>query len=206
VFDTLPLDTKSTHFVSLGDPIAGSKNFHLKNKENSLEKFEYFSLHNLKPIFFQNLRTEFGGNISEVSKLEQGITSDPGITFIGKFEKNIRTRMVIISEDRNEFTQFEAPLDLTDSVFSLSPLAKELPSLWEQLHQKTEKSSSSNSFPLLLWIGGVILFILCIIFIRYTRRKYKNFCEQEENIHEELPWRTISSQDNNTSNNPFNVE
>jgi len=206
VLDTLPLETNSTHIVSLGDSISESKNFHIKSEETSLEKFEHFSLHNLKPIFFKNLQTDFGGNISAVSKLETSITSDPGITFIGKFEKNMKTRMVVISEDENEFTQFEAPLDLTDSQFSLSPLAKQLPSLWEQFHQK-KINSSSPSFSLLPWIGGgIILFILCIIFIRYTIGKYRNFLEQEDDVHEELPWRTVSSQDKKTSNNPFEVE
>ena len=206
VVDSIPVENASTNIVSLGDSIPRSKNFHLESEEIPLEQFENFSLHNLRPIFFRNLQAKFGGNISGVSTLEKSITNDPGIAFLGKFEKNIRTRMVILSDDNNEIVQFEAPLDLTDSQFSLSPLAKQLPSLWEQLHHK-KINNSSNYFSLFPWIlGGIILFILFVIFIRYTRRKYRNFLERQENIHEELPWKTVSSQDNNSSNNPFEVE
>ncbi len=209
VLNTLPLETGSKNIVSLGDPISDSKNFHLQNKENVLEQFEQFSLHNLNPFSFQNLQAEFGGNISAVTQPKNLIAGEKSTTFIGKFEKDIRTRMVITADNEYESLQFETPLDFTDPQFSLSPLAKQLPSIWEQLH--TKKAPPLHSpFALLPWIlGGLALLILVILFIRYTQKKYRNFLrrqEEEDYIHEELPWKTVSSRDNDTSNNPFEIE
>ena len=207
VIDTLDTNDNTANIVTLGAPVQESKNFQVENEENSLEQFEQFSLQNLKPVFFRNLRAEFGGNISEVVQSQKNIIGDQDMTFIGKFEKDMRTRMLIVTDDKYESIEFQAPLDFTDAQFSQSPLAKKLPTMWEQLQKKESPASPSYAFSLLLWIGGgIILLILVIIFIRYTRRKYRNFLERQEDIHEELPWRTVSSKEDNSYSNPFDIE
>jgi hypothetical protein len=206
IIDKFPEKNNTTQVVTLGAPISHSKNFSISNKNNVLEQFEKFSLQRLKPVFFKNLRAEFGGNISAVAQSQKNITDDQGVTFIGKFKKDIRTRMAIIANDGHNSLQFEAPLNLPNKDFSLSPLAKELPQLWEQLHKtKTEtKEPFISFFP---WIaGGLGLLIFVIIFINHSRKKYNEFMDEQNVIQEEFPWKTISSEENKKTNNPFDIE
>lgn len=194
--------------VSLGEPIATEKNFHLKNKEDPLDAFEKFSLQELQPIFFQNIHADFGGNISAVKQSQTSIIGDTGITFIGKFEKDMRTRMHIIAQKGKHSFEFEAPLNLNDTTLSNSPLAAKLPQLWEQL-QKKDSPVSLPSFPLFSlfpWIlGGIGILLLIYIFIRRSLKRYNTFLENQESIQEELPWQQIAK-NKDVNNNPFEIE
>lgn len=210
VVEAVPNDFQDTQeIVSLGETITDEKNFHITDTAHSLDEFEQFSLKNLKPVFFQNITAEFGGNISVVEQFQKNIIGDEGVTFIGKFEKDMRTRMAINAENGEEILQFDMPLPLNDTTFSLSPLAKELPELWSQLRNK--KDNSHRKIHYMQWfpwiIGGIGIIFLLFLFIRSSIRKYNTFLEEQENAHEELPWKTVSqSQAEKTPNNPFELE
>ena len=194
--------------VSLGKPIATEKNFHLKNEEDPLDAFEQFSLQELQPVFFQNIHADFGGNISAVEQFQTSVIGDAGVTLIGKFEEDMRTRMHIQAQQGERTLEFEAPLNLNDATLSNSPIAAELPQLWEQLQKKTPPVSSS-SFPLLSlfpWIlGGIGILLLIYIFIRRSLKRYNTFLEDQESLQEELPWQQISKKEEPPTN-PFEIE
>ncbi len=206
VLDDFPETSRTTQVVTLGEPLPNSKNFSTHDKKNSLEQFEKFSLQNLKPVFFKNLRAEFGGNIFDVSQSQKNITDDQGVTFIGKFKEDIRTRMALFADDKNSLLHFETPLNLSNKELSHSPLAKELPQLWEQLHQPEllPKEADLSLFPWIL--GGLGLLLFVIIFIRNAQKKYNTFMEEQNMTQEEFPWKTISKKEESVSSNPFEVE
>lgn len=203
-----PPKTDTKQFVSLGDSFGNEKNFSLNDNQNPLDAFEEFSLQNLQPVFFQNIHAEFGGNISNVEQFKTNIIGDRGVTFIGKFEKDMRTRMLLHADQGGQNVQFEIPLNLHDTTLSASPVAKELPQLWEQLHnEKINMPSKKTHFSFFPWIlGGIGILILVGIFIRRSLFKYNHFLENQDSLQEELPWRTISSKTENTPSNPFEIE
>jgi hypothetical protein len=206
VVDTLPTESQTLQVVTLGNRVADEQNFHINNENSPLEQFEYFSLQNLKPIFFRNLRAEFGGNISAVEQSHENVIGDEGVTFIGKFEKDMRTRMAIVADDATNSLEFEAPLDLSNTDLSRSPLAPELPQLWEQLQQKEESSSSTSTISWFPWIlGGIGILILVIVFMRNSMKKYNAFLKKQDSFQEELPWKKISKEAD-TYSNPFEIE
>ena len=194
--------------VSLGEPIATEKNFHLKNEDDPLDTFEKFSLQELQPVFFQNIHADFGGNISAVEQFQTSIIGDTGVTFIGKFEKDMRTRMHIVAQKGEHSFEFESPLNLNDTTLSNSPMVAELPQLWEQLQKKTP-SVSSSSFPFLSlfpWIlGGIGILLLIYIFIRRSLKRYNTFLKDQESLQEEFPWQQITKSEEG-HNNPFEIE
>ncbi len=185
IISTAPSKSETIQVITLGDPLPNSENFVSHDEKKSLEQFEQFSVQNLKPVFFRNLRTEFGGNISSVTQSEKNIIGDNGVTFIGKFEKDIRTRMAIIADDETQSLQFEIPINLPNRTLSQSPFAKELPQLWEQLQIKNKSFLPSPSYSFLPWmIGGIALIVLVIMFIRHTLKKHREFLEEQDSLQE----------------------
>jgi hypothetical protein len=206
VTDDFPEKNGTVQIITLGEPLPNSENFSVHDKNTALEQFEIFSLQNLKPVFFKNLRAEFGGNISAVEQSQKNIIGDQGVTFIGKFKEDMRTRMAIIADDEKDSLQFEAPLDLSNKDFSFSPIAKVLPQLWEQLHEK-KRLPNESSISFFSWIlGGLGLLIFVIIFVNHSRKKYNEFMDDQNKMQEEFPWKTVSSKEDNVHNNPFEVE
>lgn len=200
-------ESNTRQIVSIGNSFGNEKNFSLNKNENPLDSFEAFSLQNLQPVFYQNIYAEFGGNISQVEQFKTNIIGDRGVTFIGKFKKNMRTRMVLLANQSEQHIQFELPLNLSDASLSSSPIAKELPQLWEQLHnKKNDISSTKNNFSFFLWIlagMGTLLFVG--IFIRKSLTKYNQFWEEQESPQEELPWQQIKKE-KNIASNPFEIQ
>lgn len=205
VLPQTPTTEETKNIVTLGENISTEKNFQTKTPDSALEEFENFALKNLQPTYLRNINAEFGGNISSISQSQQNLTGDNGITFIGKFEKDRRTRMAITAEDDNNYINFETPLDLRDLTLSNHPLAKELPHIWEDMQPK-KIISSNNLLELFPWIlGSIGLLILGIIFIRRTQQRYQEFLEEQETLQTELPWSQIKKTEA-TPTNPFEVE
>jgi hypothetical protein len=208
IIESPPLETNTKQMVSLGDSFENEKNFSLNETQNPLESFEEFSLQNLQPVFFKNIHAEFGGNVSQVEQFKTNIIGDTGVTFIGKFEKDMRTRMLLQADrEGEERIQFELPLDLSDTTLSASPVANELPQLWEQLHhKKREIPSTKINFTFFPWmLAGIGILLLVGIFIRRSLRKYNQFLEDQDSIQEELPWQQIKKTED-TYTNPFEIE
>lgn len=200
--------TDHTQIISIGNSFGNETNFELHDNKNPLDAFEEFSLQKLQPTFFQNIHAEFGGNIHNVEQLHTNIVGDKGITFIGKFEKDMRTRMLLHANQEETDIEFEIPLNLQDKMLSHSPIAKELPQLWEQLHnKKTNILPTKWDFSFFPWIlGGIIILILIGIFVRRSLIKYNHFLETQDTLQEELPWRTVSTKTENTPSNPFEIK
>ena len=192
-----------TQYVTLGKAFDKEKNFQTKS-DNSLEEFENFTLINLQPTYLQNLEANFGGNISDVYQTDNNLSGDHGITFIGKFKKEMKTRMAITAQEESKYIKFDIPLTLNDKNISNSHIATQLPNLWEDLQPKP-LVTSNNLIELFPWIlAGLGLLILAIVFTRRTKRKYYEFLEEQDKLQEELPWQQISQKET-TPTNPFEV-
>lgn len=201
-------ETPSTHknarVISIGSPLPNSENFSSSDAKKSLEQFEAFSLQKLKPVFFKNLKAEFGGNISDVLQSNNAPLDEKGITFIGKFNKDMRTRMAIVADNGTGPVQFEAPLDLPDKNLSLTPVAEALPQLWEQLHQK-ERASEQPLLSLFPWIMGGIGIMLLFFVLLLHRRNRDRTAREDETLQAEFPWHTVSAKEDKPSSPPFDI-
>ncbi len=173
--------SKYNRIITLGEPIDNYLTFKVKDQTQILEEFEEFTNFNLGPIFLQNLESKFGGNISEVfPKKIDNLGLEP-VSFIGKFERPMKTRMEIKGISYEGQIQASAPLNLEDSTLAQGSLAQELPEIWEQLWEE-ENQAISKWNPGLIGIFPVILLILAIIVIFFAIKQAKKGQNLEDQI------------------------
>jgi len=156
---------KYNRIIVLGEPIDDYLNFKVEDQTQILEEFEEFTNFNLGPIFLQNLESKFGGNISEVfPKKIDNLGLEP-VSFIGKFERPMKTRMELQGISYEGEIQASAPLDLQNAELAQGALAQELPDMWEEWWEEENKSTANwnlgliDIFPaMLLFLAGIIIF------------------------------------------------
>lgn len=184
---SLPPDTRVT---ALGDPLEGvERTFQVKKDEDIFAVFEIFSAQELPPVFLQDLEASFGGNVLEVFVEKNYFTGEEPITIVGKFDRPMKTRMELSGITAEGEVKLSAPVPLHDETYTQSPLANDLPEIWEKLAQEDAPEESgapwwtaSFWFPLGIVVVAIIVFVLLF---RSLRKKYKNF--QENQVTEEEP-------------------
>ena len=183
---------KNTRLIILGEPIDGFLNFRLNSEEYILKDFEEFALEHLGPIYFQDVRIQFGGNISEVIPSQTDYWGGQELLLVGKFEKPMRTYTEIVGVSREGEIMASAVLDLR--TFYDVPIAYELPNIWEE-RLTGEKKENYNLFWLsvfswLLGGGGVLLLIFIFFLQRKKRIPRQGLLEDHDFIHldESLPF------------------
>ncbi len=196
------IKTNATNrIVFLGNAYEDYLNFSPEDPSNIFEEFEIFTSENLGPIFFQNLSVEFGGNISEIFPHKIDFLGETGAVLIGKFEKPIKTRVVIKAISPNGEIEASSAIDLNNENLAKHPLATSLPKIWEKfwtLENKQENFNLNNNwfsfFPYLLGLIGI-----AFIFIAFRSKK--------ENVIEKiLEDKKINLSSEFKGNPPFEVE
>ncbi len=178
-------ETATNRIVFLGKPFENYLNFSPNNPDKIFEEFETFTTENLGPVFFQNLSVEFGGNVSEVYPSKIDFLGEQGGVFVGKFERPMKTRILIRTiSPAGEIEAFSA-VDLNDESLAKHPLAISLPKIWEEFwsaENKKESTSFDNKwFSIFPWILGGIGVIF--IFLAFKGKKEKTI---EEILEEKL--------------------
>jgi len=155
----------------LGEPKSGFLNFHIQDSKKTLEEFEAFVRKNLGPVLLENVTAKFGGNVSEVfpAKIEK-VGFDP-VFFVGKIERPIKTHMELSAVSSEGEIKAVAALAFENENTGRSPLAKELPDIWEELWKSSNSGSplprwtafaTDNIFPGTLLLLGLLIIVFAI--------------------------------------------
>lgn len=169
----------------LGNSIGEIPTLTLTDEDDAFEVFETFQTEHLQPVFLKNLSTEFGGNISDVFIDTSEFSGEYPAVVVGKFEKSMRTRMLVEGDSAVGALRLESPLPLNDETLSEHPLSAHLPGLWEKMSTpETDPDEPSdwrlmclNWFPVVLVVLGIL--ILVGWFAR-ARRKYREDLEDDD--------------------------
>ena len=198
---------KNNRLIFLGEEREGFAHFQSENKENILDEFEAFAEENLNPTVLENVTAKFGGNIHEVFPAIIPSVGFDDVFFVGKFEKAMKTRMEIQGISAEGEIKAVAPLFLNDDTFTESPLAKEIPGIWEEMWKQANTEETSfdwfkslnvnDLFPLILLVAGVIiLFVTVKKFAKRNKQKSEELSIDDNGIPSHQNWKDM----------PFEVE
>lgn len=204
VIDTDQLEefsnNKRLRITILGEEIEGFLNLKLSSKESASADFQKYLLENLGPTFFQDVRFNFGGNISEVLPSQISYWGGEEIFLVGKFEKPMRTYAEIVGVTTEGEVMASAIFDLRS--YLDVPIAHDLPDIWEERLRASEEKEDYDLFwlPLFSWIlgglGGIILVFVLISQVRQNRNEKPECLFDNENYkklrEEELPFEVKS--------------
>lgn len=158
---------ESYRLVLLGGPTQNRWLQFKPQKSGDLdEQFEMFSLTKLGPVYLSNIKTDFGGNISQVRPQEAPFLDDQSTYFVGQFEQPIKTRVTITGETPDITVQADGVMDLT--TYHPHQADSMLETLWKELNPVENlptlnpmtwdfKNMVTNSFPFLLAFVGLAL-------------------------------------------------
>lgn len=168
--------------IVLGTPVEDFLSFEIQKGIPVLEQFEHFTEEYLQPVLLNDLEIQTGGNVFEIYPSDPQQITHLGLTLIGKFQRPMKTRMVLKgSTSEGSFTQIlDVPLQKIDLARGWE--AQNLPRFWEEAYRKEHPPVSipspaasviktpSSSFALqledwfpwilagagvlLLWVGG----------------------------------------------------
>jgi hypothetical protein len=195
--------SKNNRLIFLGEAEEGFLNFEAQKSKKVLEEFETFAIENLEPTLLQNVTAKFGGNISEVYPAQIESVGFGDVFFIGKFEKEMKTRMEIQGISAEGEIKAIAPLHLHDAKFANGPLSKELPAIWEELWKQSNGEedskfdwrnfmSFSDFFPVLLLIAGlIILFVTVRKMMKRNKKAEEKLSIDENGIPSHQNWKDV---------------
>jgi len=172
-------------FFLLGPPHENFPNFAPKNSEKILDEFENFLQKFGGPVFFRDLRLNFGGNISEVFPEKINFFGENPQIFVGKFEQPQKTRVEIRATGRDGEVFATAALDLNDENLITE---NNLSEIWENFFRAENFPPPQNSilqkklenfFPIILGAAGLLLVFLAIFKKKSARKNAENFLEIE---------------------------
>ncbi|MCK5461097.1 hypothetical protein KAI58_03875 [Candidatus Gracilibacteria bacterium] len=175
----------SYRIIFLGKPEKeGDLFFNPKHPETLLDEFETFTEENLGLIFLQNIQVNFGGNVSEVYPKKIAFLGKEPVFFVGKFEKEMKTRMEISALSQEGTISAITPIYLDK--FKMHELSGALSSIWERLYLETlpkEQEYSKKWIILFPWFLGVLgIFFIFTAF----RNVFKKEKKEEEIIFDEM--------------------
>ncbi len=161
--------------IFLGTPHEDYLNFAPQDASKIFEEFETFARENLGPVFFQNLSVEFGGNVSEVFPSKIDFLGESGAVFVGKFERPMKTRILIRTITSVGEIEAFAAIDLQNETLAKHPLAENLPKIWEKFWRvangKIVTNLNGKWFSFFPWILGGIGIVLIILAFRSKKEK-----------------------------------
>lgn len=169
-----------------GEPREGFLHFVAPENDQALEEFSTFARENLGPIFLKDIKPLFGGNVSEVFPESHDTLSTEPVYFVGKFEKDMKTRMQIESISSEGTLIASAPLHLEDAELARGTLAKELPYIWEEFWKAAHPSetetkgigwrlSTADLFPGVMLLLGLVILYRIIVEVRRRRKDQEEF-------------------------------
>ena len=186
------IQDKNVRIIVLGKAIDGFLNFHIEDPQYVSQEFEKFALEHLGPVFFQDIRFQFGGNISEVIPTQITYWGGQELLLVGKFEKPMRTYAEIIGVSSEGEVLASAILDLR--TFYNTPLAYELGDLWEQrLQGDTEENYDLFWLSAFSWIlgGGGFLLLAFVLLTQIKKKRTRDSLFDHydtRDLEEELPF------------------
>ncbi len=166
-------------FIFLGKGQDDHLNFQASSAKTALDEFEDFATENLGIVFYENVKLDFGGNISEVYPPKIDYWGTEPVLIVGKFEKPMRTLTQISAISSEGEVVATSIIDLRE--FFPDPMAVDIPDIWEKMSapEKTTKEPTwitffwMSIFPWILGLIGVIIFFLYLLskFLRYKAKK-----------------------------------
>lgn len=132
--------------------------------------FEAFALKYITPVYFEDVRYSFGGNVSDVFPERIAYLGADPVMVVGTFRRDLKTLMQVEAIGRQGEVKMRTFLDLDRP--ALENEARSLMSLWEAL-QKQETPGKPDSFskirqwllpafPWLMAFMGLLLIFLSI--------------------------------------------
>ncbi len=175
--------------IFLGKEKTGKLNFQSNDEKTILEDFEQFAMENLGIIFFQDVKFDFGGNISEVYPEKINFWGTDPVLLTGKFEKPMRTLTQVSGVSKEGEIVATSMIDLREFVYD--PMARDLPEIWEEMSAPTKNSKPLNPlwlsiFPWILGgVGGLLIFsMLTKAFVRNRRKNEAQEASVVQNMSE----------------------
>jgi len=200
-------ESKNNRLIFLGKEKKGFDHFAVQKENKILEEFEAFAAENLEPTLLQDVTAAFGGNVKEVFPAKIDSIGFEDVFFIGKFEKEMKTRMEIQGVSAEGEIRAVAPLFFNDEEFSRGALAKELPDIWEEVWRQSQDEKSSfgwfksisinDLFPLILLIFGLAIIVVTVRkFAKKNKKLEAKLSIDENGIPSHQNWKDV----------PFEVE
>lgn len=149
--------------------------FRTQEGADILETFDRFSRANLGPVYLKNIKAEFGGNISDVLPAQFNFMGESPAFFVGKFKKEMKTRLQLTATSSEGEITAITPLDLTH--YEPHEFGDQLPEIWEDLYKQSIQTEEEPPIPgdtpwlnIFPWVLGLLGLIFIFIAIQ-TRRK-----------------------------------
>lgn len=191
--------------IYLGKNNTNELSFFPSESIKTLDEFEIFSEENLGQIFLENLSIKFGGNVSEIYPSRIHFLGKDPVFFVGKFEKEQKTRMEIQAVSQEGEISAITPLHL--ETFENHELTDSLPNIWEEAYKNAQPKENEYSikwlvmFPWFLGLLGLFfIFISLKNFFSFSQKIKKENEMPEEFWHQPLKSKSIEE------NLPFSVE
>ncbi len=144
------------------------------------EAFKTFNAENLGAVYLLNLKPHFGGNISDVLPEEIPYLGERSGYFIGKFDKEQKTKMHLTGT-HDEF-DLEADTALNLEKYNPHEAVLALPFIWEKLKfPKTMDEAKSSP-----WVIGAFPFLLVIIGLGFIAYSIFGFRKQKQTTNTDL--------------------
>ena len=148
----------------------------------------------LGPVYMQDLEMTYGGNISEVYPRRHAFLTDQPVTFVGKFEKEMKTRATISAVSEVGLVETDVPLELQNT--NLIAKRNDLAEYWDQVRiwdervelpeQDTWRLRWRQYFPYILAaLGGLLIFWGLFLF-RSSKKEEEDILELLEQERREI--------------------
>lgn len=207
------LDTNAKRILVLGDPLIDTDypNLNLHDTDSPIDSFETFIAKNLSPVIIKNLKAQFGGNTSQIFSDKTDFVSAEPVTFVGKFEKDQKTRLEITADTLYGPVKLVTPLELDQSTQQNDPVAELLPEIWESYKPVTKTTAPPKSFWQKWWMSFLptlligLAFVCFYLVLRWIWSAHKKSDQAETNFLDSMPPCIIKSPDLPADGLPFEI-
>lgn len=160
-------------YLGLNEKAPKARQFVAADPETVERDFLLFRREELGPVYMQDLVLSHGGNISEVYPRRHDFLTDQAVTFVGKFEAPMKTRVTVQAVTSAGLVETDFPLDLGNE--GLIAKRNNLAEYWDEVRiwdERTEipsdgkwKDQWQSYFPYILaLVGGGLVFVGLFMF------------------------------------------
>lgn len=181
--------------LSIGSEIEGMASFLPEGIEIDQNRVRNFLIEHTAREYFDTVELQFvGGNVTDVYSRNTSPLRSSGADFVGRYETNEKTSVLLTVADGTRREQLTATLDFGDPLTVDPQLSYEIPRLWQEI--KTRQSSPRLSglqrrlvplFP--YFLGLLALGSLLLLYMEYRHH--------QKNLHQAalrwLPYHPLSS-------------